>query len=424
MIRLLLVGDMHLGKRISGVPGRSSFSPALAWRRTIDYALERTPDAVLLAGDVVEQENDFFEAYADLSTGVQRLDAAGIGVFGVAGNHDVEVLPRLARAIPHFHLLGAGGGWERFCLHNSAGEEVAIYGWSFPEKIYRTSPLLLDFPTPPADTTSSCPAVGLLHCDRDQTRSRYAPVRSLELEQAPVDAWFLGHIHKPDPLTGKRPCGYLGSLMGLDASEVGARGPWWVEIEPGNITARHIPLAPLRWERLEVRLDPTTEMAEIPELLISALYGLHETLMGESHRPEIVGCRVHLIGRHANGLELAQWLEASEPHTLRDERDGVHYFIDRMEIRSQPDLDLQALSSGFDPAALIAQKILALRDPQSEPARQLIAKARARFAEIAQRPVFAALAPEPMTDADITETLERLCLDALERLLATTETKR
>ena len=423
MIRLLLVGDIHLGKRISGVPGGIPFSPALAWQRTIDYALECVPDAVLLAGDVVQQENDFFEAYADLSTGVQRLHAAGISVLGVAGNHDVEVLPRLARAIPHFHLLGADGVWECFYLRSSAGEEVAIYGWSFPDKTYRTSPLLLDFPAPPGEV-SSCPTVGLLHCDRDQTRSRYAPVRSLELEQAPVDAWFLGHIHKPDPLIGKRPCGYLGSLMGLDASEVGDRGPWWVEIEPRGITARHIPLAPLRWERLDVRLNPTTEMAEIPELIISALYDLHETLMAKSHRPEIVGCRVYLIGRHANGPELAQWLEANEPHTLRDERDGVCYFIDRIQIRSHPDLDLQALSSGFDPVALIAQKILALRDPQSAQAHELIVKARARFTEIAQRPVFAALTSEPMTDADIAETLERLCLDALERLLATAETSK
>ena len=33
---------------------------------------------------------------------------AGIAVIAVSGNHDTEVLPRLAREIPELRLLGAG----------------------------------------------------------------------------------------------------------------------------------------------------------------------------------------------------------------------------------------------------------------------------------------------------------------------------
>ena len=67
---------------------------------------------MLLAGDVVEQEDDFYEAYGDLRRGVDRLAAAGVPVLGVSGNHDVQVLPRLADAVPGFRLLGRGGAWE------------------------------------------------------------------------------------------------------------------------------------------------------------------------------------------------------------------------------------------------------------------------------------------------------------------------
>jgi hypothetical protein len=45
-------------------------------------------DAVLLAGDVVEQEDDFHEAYPDLRRGVERLTGAGIRVLGAGGAWD------------------------------------------------------------------------------------------------------------------------------------------------------------------------------------------------------------------------------------------------------------------------------------------------------------------------------------------------
>ena len=420
MMHLLCVGDIHLGKRVSGIPSDlqdGPFAPADAWRRTVDYACQTLPDAVLLAGDVVEQEDDFFEAYGDLSAGVQRLRNAGIDVLGVAGNHDVDVLPRLANAIPDFHLLGAGGRWERCALRTAEGERVDICGWSFPNREYKTSPLDLPFPehdpnSPPHST------VGLLHCDLDQTHSRYAPVRSSALNAAPVDAWFLGHVHKPSALTGIRPSGYLGSLLGLDIGEMGPHGPWWVDIEPGRIAAHHLPLAPLRWEVLEVELDPTVAVAEIPERVVSALHHLHQKLVAESHQASLVGCRVYLTGQHQDGIALQRWLNTSEPHTLRAEYDGVQYFIARISVRSQPHIDIETLAKGFDPAALLARKIQILRCPDSTPALALIAQARQRFNGIEQRPVFASLTTTSLNDAEIAQQLERVCLDLLEQMLA------
>ena len=64
----------------------------------------------LLAGDVVEQEDDFYEAYGDLRRGVDRLAAAGIPVLAVSGNHDVQVLPRPRRC--GARLSSARAGWR------------------------------------------------------------------------------------------------------------------------------------------------------------------------------------------------------------------------------------------------------------------------------------------------------------------------
>ena len=175
---------------------------------------------MLLAGDVVDRDDDFFEAYRALEAGVTRLAQAGIAVIGVAGNHDVKVLPRLANHIPQFRLLGTDGTWESHKI-DRAGETLAIWGRSFPRARATANPL--------QDKTfdrEDHVTLGLLHCDRDAgAESPYAPVTGQELARAGLDGWLLGHIHKPDALAVPSPNGYLGSLTGMDRGETGLARP-------------------------------------------------------------------------------------------------------------------------------------------------------------------------------------------------------
>ncbi len=117
---ILAIGDIHLGTRCSGVPDEISswgidpedLTPAAALKASVDFAIKQKADAVLFAGDVVESTNARFEAILPLEHNVRRLLDAGIQVIAVAGNHDVEALPRLAALIDGFELLGGGGQWE------------------------------------------------------------------------------------------------------------------------------------------------------------------------------------------------------------------------------------------------------------------------------------------------------------------------
>ena len=192
-MKILAVGDMHLGRTPSRLPPQlhaRELGPAEAWRRTVTAALDHGVKAVLLAGDVVDRDDDFFEAYKALENGVRRLSDAGIDVIGVAGNHDVKVLPRLARHIPQFRLLGEGGTWES-CRIEQGADAVTLWGWSFPQARVLTSPL-------EGSSLNPAPGInlGLLHCDRDAgADSPYAPITRQELERAGLDGWLLGHIH-------------------------------------------------------------------------------------------------------------------------------------------------------------------------------------------------------------------------------------
>src|SRR5690606_37668208 len=135
-MKFLCAADLHLGRQPSRVPSAVlssgvELTPAVAWRRLVSEAKAMRVDAVLIAGDVLDDEHDFFEAFGDLQAGVEELVASGVEVLAVSGNHDVEVLPRLAKAVPGLVLLGEGGRWEVRTFDDGTCT-VHVAGWSYP----------------------------------------------------------------------------------------------------------------------------------------------------------------------------------------------------------------------------------------------------------------------------------------------------
>ena len=422
-MKLLCVGDIHLGRQPARLPAglldelkASELGPAAAWRLAVDFALADEVDAVLLAGDVVEQEDDFYEAYGDLRRGVDRLAAAGIPLLAVSGNHDVQVLPRLADAVPGFRLIGRGGAWEVQEVTGRDGRRVQVLGWSFPERRVTTSPLAAH-ELPELDPGNG-PVVGLLHCDRDAAGSAYAPVRSAELADAPAAAWLLGHVHRPDRLAPPRPIGYLGSLTGLDPGEAGPRGPWRLECTGSELALEHLPLAPLRWEEVVVELDGLESAEDVHTFAVAALDALHERLAAERFRPRAVGCRLRFTGRTAHPREAGRSLAAGDPLRILHPRDDVLYFVHDWRFEAGPALDLDELARGADPPALLARKVLLLRRSAEDTDRQaLLAGARRRLESLGGRRAFAAHGLAPPTEEEAAELLERAALGALAELL-------
>ena len=418
-MKILAVGDMHLGRSPSRLPPElrhraGERGPAEGWKRTVDAALALGVNAVLLAGDVVEDENDFFEAYRELAGGVKRLQASDIAVIGVAGNHDVKVLPRLAQELPHFKLLGAAGEWER-CAIGSEREPVTLWGWSFPRAKVGQSPL----PSRPFARGEGL-NLGLLHCDRDAGQSDYAPVKSQELERAGLDGWLLGHIHKPDDLAAPSPKGYLGSLTGLSRRESGPRGPWLIAIDRGAIAeVRQLPLAPLRWQRLEVDLTDAAEPADAGHRLLERLRAFDAQLAAQDYRPQAVALDLRFTGRTRFGHRIAAEFSDEDRAALYSGTEGRHYFIESMHIDTRPEIDLQELAKQANPPGLLAQRLLWLQEGAGHPERdRLIAQASKALRAEAKQPVWGRLDPN---DPDPVEYLTRAGYQALDRLLAQDE---
>lgn len=418
-LKLLAVGDLHLGRRPSRLPEVFSsrageLGPAAAWRRVVKAAIAHGVDAVALAGDLVEREDDFYEAYRALYDGVTDLAAAGIRVLGVAGNHDVRVLPRLADQISDFYLLGRNGKWESVDLRTD-GEHLTLWGWSFPQREARRSPLEgVRFERPDG------PSLGLLHCDRDQMDSPYAPVASRELEAAGLDGWLLGHIHVPDELEAPYPTGYLGSVTGMDPGESGSRGPWLVTVEQGRVASvEQWVLAPLRWERLSLNLTGIEEPVTVQDLLLEELRSLDRKLAKRHQPPEAVGLRLRLIGRTRFGEDA----EAALGEELRElvplGGSEIHYFIERLILDTRPEISLQELATRDDPPGLLARRLQCLEGAaDNDQRRALIAEGRERLRARVRDARWQALGAQELDDKAVADWLCQAATRLLERMLA------
>jgi DNA repair exonuclease SbcCD nuclease subunit len=421
-MKLLAVGDMHLGRRPARLPEElfaeaDALSPAGAWRRLVERAIEANVDAVVMAGDVVEREEDFYEAYRGLRQGVEKLADAGVRVLGVAGNHDVHVLPRLAEQLAGFELIGRAGQWQQ-CQLQARGETLTLHGWSFNERQVHRSPLAGWRPQP-----GPGPNLGLLHCDLDAAGSSYAPVTSAELQNAGLDAWLLGHIHKPHPLSPERPVGYLGSVSGLDPGEPGDHGPWCLTMEDGEIRAlEQWVLAPLRWEGLDLNIGGLSNAGDGQTQLLESVRERDETLSALAQPPRAVGLRVRLAGRSNLGSATETLLRQSAQNILHTGAAGTRYFLERCIAESRPAVSLKTLARQSDPPGLLARRLLLLAEADSEAARNLIREARERLESQRRQPRWQALETAPLDDGAVAGWLRRAGTRLLEDMLAQWET--
>lgn len=420
---LLFVGDLHLGRRPAHLPADEirrdlkaiDLSPIAAWKNVVDHAIERRVAAVLLAGDVVDQDNARFEAFGPLKQGVERLLAAGIGVFAVAGNHDVEALPRLADVLPGFRLIGRGGAFEWVTIEHMGAPLAHVLGWSFPQARVTTSPF--QGATVPEPPETALPRLGLLHGDLGREDSPHAPLSRAQLLRHDVAAWLLGHVHKPSLEPAARsPLGYLGSVSPLDPTETGVHGPWELTIDGDRLALAQIALAPLRFESVDVALDRVEADGDVLAPLVTALAQLHRSVRSTLGRARAVCVRVTLTGKTAAHARIRDELAAIDLARFASIEDGVLYSVDRVVDRAEPAIDLAQLARAADPPGLLARTLLQLEQGGDDCAK-LVAGARERLRGAVSTREFRGLDAADLGDDAIRARLLRSGRVALEQLL-------
>jgi DNA repair exonuclease SbcCD nuclease subunit len=409
---LLVTGDLHLGIHPSKIPedlDSEDYSPGAVWQRMVQEACRRSVDAVMITGDIVDRENQFFEAWGPFESGLAKLSEEAIPVFLVAGNHDAGVLESFVDSMDRDNvtLLGAGGEWERSVLRRDGEPVLHVDGWSYPDMSVRENPLN-DYDLSDPDT----PVAGLLHTDLGTTGTTYAPVDQEDLEQAVPDGWFLGHIHKPRLYSDQPLILNPGAPQPLNPTETGVHGPWLVTVQSsGTMKARQLPLANLEYAQVELDVSELRNTGALAGELKRTLEDRLEGRIPVNEHLDLISVRARLTGR----TELYRALddeEADIKEALRFRVRGADAYVDVLDNQTRPELDLDELSGGSGPVAVLARLLLSLeQEDESELPDELLTTARNTMNE-----AYNASTYEPLrTHGDVDPPDRREAISVIER---------
>ncbi len=423
-MKLLLSGDLHIGRTSSRVPEivpRESLRTASAWQRIVDLAVREKVDMVCLSGDVVDEANRFYEALGPLQSGVERLAKTGTRIVAVAGNHDHEVLSRLARQLPreHFALLGEGGRWERLTVEDDTGRTtLQLDGWSFPRAAVLEDPSVsYDLPDP-----AGVPTLGLLHGELHVPTSRYAPLDTARLRAIGVCGWLLGHIHAPwlSEQPGTPWLLYPGSPHALDPGEPDAHGVWLTEIRDGSLTTPHLqPLSTVRYQTETITLDGVETIDALDSAVIEGIRSAAEGWIEESETLSCLSLRLQLTGRTAVADEVDQ-----AAHRLVADLDlrphGVTVVVEKVDNQVLPAIDLEAHVDSQAPPGPLARLLIEIEsgEPSSE-VQALLGRTREALKHVESHRDFAQLdRSDEVDEQQAREVLNEQARQLLARLVS------
>jgi DNA repair exonuclease SbcCD nuclease subunit len=401
-------------------------SPKAVWLSTVQKAIDRDVDAVMIAGDIVDQENRYFEAFGAFEDGIAQLDEEEIPVVVIAGNHDFDALPDMVDNLDSntLQFLGRGGQWERWTLEQD-GEPVAHFdGWSFSAEHVYESPLE-EYELP---ATDDAPQIGVLHADLDSRGSRYAPVLSSELRDTAAEAWLLGHIHSPGIRIESRPLAlYSGSPQPLDPGEKQAHGPWTITIpENGDVRAEQIPLASVRYDQVTVDVSKVDDPQEATAVISEEIKD-HVRAELDTRSLELSLVRVRLTGRTDAHSALVDQHRSME-RDLGFRKGSVSVRIESIDVDTRPAIDLEDLAKGDNAAAYLADLLIEIEnggphETYSEVVDDSLAAVRQAHSANAYNPLRRETELEDPDNADAIEHLEQQARVLLDTLLSQKEGK-
>lgn len=272
-MRFIHAADIHLDTSFSSrsdtVRSRLRDASRVAFERLVDLALDEKVDAVLLAGDLFDDERLSFQTERFLLEQLHRLHLADVPVVYATGNHDpgsdgksdgATSAPRRSAdlAWPENVTVASGPEPVRLTVANRDGEAVGVVTAAGHATSAETADLSKNFPAP----EGRLPEVAVLHTQvmgspGASDHAIYAPSNLEDLRNAGFDYWALGHVHKRSALSERPGVHYPGNTQGRTHGERGAKGCLLVTLSPGaRPLVEFKELAPIRWEDVEVH-NPT-----------------------------------------------------------------------------------------------------------------------------------------------------------------------
>ncbi len=287
MLQFLHLADVHLDTAFEGRSAalRDHLRDALrtAVQRAADCALDEDVDAVLIAGDLFDDDRLSVATETFLLEQAARLDAAGIDTIYATGNHDPGGSGFRAAQIDwpdRFHYVDTRTPTTIHLTGPDGAPQATVVAAGHVDPHEETN-LAARFP----DAHPDRPTVGLLHAHvtsaaQVEAHDRYAPCTVADLRSPGYDYWALGHIHTRQHVDEDARAWYPGNLQGRSPRETGARGGLLVTLRPNRVPQVEFrPFAPTRWEHLV--LDDLAETDTV-QALVQAAAAAHRSTAREA----------------------------------------------------------------------------------------------------------------------------------------------
>ncbi|HHY05651.1 MAG TPA: DNA repair exonuclease [Clostridia bacterium] len=269
-----------------------------AFRAGVDLALAADCHALLISGDLFDNQTLSFTTEKFLLTEMQRLAQGQVQVFYATGNHDPAGSKYRAQKIrwPNNVHIFAQRTPKAYPLLNSEGQTIAMIVGAGHENSRESENLATSFP---AVQNYEVPSIAVLHAlvtgsSSEAEHERYAPCTLLDLTEKGYVYWALGHVHRRGILSESPHVVYPGNLLGRNPRENGIKGAYLVEIDDyGQVEIDFYPLAPLCWHDLTINnLAEADNLEKLEQLIVRAV----EVQLKDKLREEKILLRLKLIG--------------------------------------------------------------------------------------------------------------------------------
>jgi exonuclease SbcD len=330
--RFIHAADIHLDSPLRSLalrdPRLAEFignASRLVFTRIIDLCLEEQVQALLLAGDLYDGDQTSMKTARFLGEQLGRLDAAGIQVFIIRGNHDA--LSRITKELIFPKNVGLfGGRAEAIEVERARGERpIVMHGLSFAKP--QAAESLLAKYRPPVDGAIN---IGLMHTSLGGSPPHdvYAPCSTSDLLDSGFRYWALGHIHKRATTEGSCAIVMPGIPQGRNIGESGPKSVTLASVlDDGSIVLDERIVSLAQFERISV--DPSGA-ASWPDLVTK----LDTTLRDAAAR----SASDHLVARLAvSGTTTMAWNIRRDADLLRTEAEARaesigNVWIEKLEI--------------------------------------------------------------------------------------------
>lgn len=372
--RFLHLADLHLASGFGGsaaTKARLRSSILESFGDAMSFAIAERLDAVLIAGDVYDEEKLTPRIAARILDELERVASAGIDVLWVTGNHDPGAAGQRAHDWLVKDLDRANATWRQR-VHVFDGPEPRavqignvglVIGAGHPRdresrNLAATFPLLSELTIEPGRAI-----VGLLHTQVEgapQEHARYAPSTYADFEARPYSYWALGHVHLRQQAVPNQPVWYCGNLMGRSAkpAECGAKGGLLVTAEPGrSAVPEFVSFGRHRWERVVIdtharhdELVAAVHDADYRDGLLDALQTALQARLPQDAIPNKLVVRVELVGP----LTMHGWLREIDYVDELGHELGARLGVAELDLRAE-----QAVAAVDRQALLEAPTVLA-----------------------------------------------------------------